>query len=234
MCGSSENGLYSVANRFPNILYTCYGFFSTAWKESAAKIIKEENKTKYYNEIYKDMDTFLKAVTLGLIAIMPFAFPLLIDKSYQDAYIYIPILTIAIYYTSVSNFYGGIFAAYKDTKVMGYTTVAAAIINIVINFAFMYKFQIYAAAFSTLISNMVVYYYRMLKLRKYIKLRKKIDVIYYILMILTLISYYFNNIISNIIVFIIVLCYCIYTNRKFIGSLLLKIKNRGKKLEVEG
>ena len=76
---------------------------------------------------------------------------------------------------------------------MGYTTVAAAIINIVINFAFMYKFQIYAAAFSTLISNMVVYYYRMLKLRKYIKLRKKIDVIYCILMILTLISYYFNN-----------------------------------------
>ena len=33
------NGIYSIANKFPNIIYTCYGFFSTAWKESAAKIL---------------------------------------------------------------------------------------------------------------------------------------------------------------------------------------------------
>ena len=61
---------------------------------------------------------------------MPFAFPILVDPSYNDAYIYIPILTISIYYTNMSNFYGGIFTAYKDTKIMGSTTFAAAIINI--------------------------------------------------------------------------------------------------------
>lgn len=38
MSGSAANGIYSIANKFPNVIYTCYGFFSTAWKESAARI----------------------------------------------------------------------------------------------------------------------------------------------------------------------------------------------------
>lgn len=228
MVGESENGLYSVANRFPNILYTCYGFFSTAWKESAARIVKENNKTTYYNSVYKDMDTFLKAVTIGLIAIMPFAFNILIDKNYNDAYLYIPILSIAIYYTCLSNFFGGIFAAYKDTKIMGYTTIASAIINIAINFIFMNKFKIYAAVFSTLVANLAVYGYRMIKLRKYIKLKYKFDILYWILMIATIVSYYYNNMIINIITFIIVLIYCIITNRKFLSMLISKFMSKMK------
>lgn len=170
------------------------------------------------------MKTFLKAVTLGLIAIMPFAFPILIDKSYQAAYEYIPILIIAIYYTNMSSFYGGIFTAYKDTKVMGMTTVVAAIINVGINFIFMTKYKIYAAAFSTLIANLVVYIYRRIKLRKYIKLHENFNLIYWLLLILTMASYYLNNTISNIIVLIIVVAYCIYTNKKFIGKALMKFK----------
>lgn len=226
MVGSSENGLYSVANRFPNILHTFYGFFSTAWQESAAKIIKEENQSKYYNGIYQELKTFLQAVTIGLIAAMPFVFPLLIDKSYNAAYPYIPILVIAIYYTNISSFYGGIFSAYKDTKVMGTTTVAAAIINVGINVVFLPMFQIYAATFSTLISNLVVYIYRRIKLRSYIKLKNKFDVTYWLLLILTIASYYYNNMISNILVFLIVLLYCLYTNKKFIGKILRKLKRR--------
>ena len=72
MAGTAQNGIYSIANKFPNIVYTCYGFFSTAWKESAAKILKEDNKVKYYNSIYRDVKNFLKAIVIGLIAIMPF------------------------------------------------------------------------------------------------------------------------------------------------------------------
>ena len=154
MIGADANGIYAVANKFPNIVYTCYGFFSTAWKESAARILKEENKSQYYNSIYKDVKFFLKAIVLGLIAIMPLAFPLLVNKSYNDAYKYIPILIISIYYTNMSNFYGGIFTAYKNTKIMGSTTAVAAVINIVINIIFIPKFGIYAATFSTLISNL--------------------------------------------------------------------------------
>ena len=216
MTGADANGIYAVANKFPNIVYTCYGFFSTAWRESAARILKEENKSQYYNSIYKDVKFFLKAIVLGLIAIMPLAFPLLVNESYNDAYKYIPILIISIYYTNMSNFYGGIFTAYKNTKIMGSTTAVAAVINIVINIIFIPKFGIYAATFSTLISNIVVYFYRRYKIMDYIKLKEKFNYVFWILLVITLITYYKNNMILNIIVFLLVVAYCIFTNKNFI------------------
>lgn len=237
MTGADANGIYAVANKFPNIVYTCYGFFSTAWKESAARILKEENKSQYYNSIYKDVKFFLKAIVLGLIAIMPLAFPLLVNKSYNDAYKYIPILIISIYYTNMSNFYGGIFTAYKNTKIMGSTTAVAAVINIVINIIFIPKFGIYAATFSTLISNMVVYFYRRYKIMDYIKLKEKFNYVFWILLVITLITYYKNNMILNIIVFLLVVAYCIFTNKNFImrvsKPVISKVKSftkRNKKL----
>ena len=189
MIGANANGLYSIANKFPNIIYTFYGFFSTAWKESAARILKEENKVEYYNSIYKDIKFFLKAIVLGLIAIMPFAFPLLVDSSYNEAYIYIPALVISIYYTNMSNFYGGIFTAYKNTKIMGSTTVVAAIMNVVLNLVFIPRFGIWAATLSTLISNVIVFAYRRYRLKEYIRLNEKFNYAFWILLVITLITY---------------------------------------------
>lgn len=228
IAGTAQNGIYSIANKFPNIVYTCYGFFSTAWKESAAKILKEDNKVKYYNSIYKDVKNFLKAIVIGLIAIMPFAFPILVDESYNEAYVYIPILVISIYYTNMSNFFGGIFGAYKDTKIMGTTTIVSAIINIVINLIFIPKFGIYAAVFSTLISNVIIYLYRRQKLKMYIKLKGKFNYAFWILLALTLFTYYKNNMIANILMFIVVLAYCIFTNKNFIAQILRPITSRLK------
>ena len=229
MTGTDANGIYSIANKFPNIAYTCYGFFSTAWKESAARILKEDNKKQYYNSIYKDVKNFLKATVVGLIAVMPFAFPIFVDESYKEAYKYIPILVISIYYTNMSNFYGGIFAAYKNTKIMGTTTVVAAIINIIINIIFIPIFGIFAAAFSTLISNFVVYIYRRYKLLDYMKLENRFNFVYWVLIICTLITYYINNTTINILMFIMVLIYCVATNRNFIKTLIKPIFNKIKK-----
>ena len=229
MTGTDANGIYSVANKFPNIVYTCYGFFSTAWKESAARILKEDNKSAYYNSIYNDIKFFLKAIVLGLIAVMPFAFPILVDSSYGDAYVYIPILVISIYYTNMSNFYGGIFTAYKDTKIMGSTTVMAAITNIVINLIFIPKFGIYAATFSTLISNFIVYVYRRVRLTDYIRLKEKFNYVFWILLVITLASYYYNNMITNVITFIVVLAYCIFTNWNLLKKITQPIINKIKR-----
>ena len=228
MTGADANGLYSIANKFPNIIYTFYGFFSTAWKESAARILKEDNKAQYYNSIYKDIKFFLKAIVLGLIAIMPFAFPLLVDPNYNEAYIYIPILVISIYYTNMSNFYGGIFTAYKNTKIMGSTTLLAAIMNVTLNLLFIPKMGIWAATLSTLISNVIVFAYRRYRLREYIQLKEKFNYVFWILLVITLITYYKNNMILNVVMLAIVLVYCIITNKNFIKKMLQPIIHKIK------
>ena len=233
MINSDANGIYAMANKFPNIINVLYGYFYTAWKESAAKIIKDENRKEYYNMIYQDMKRFIYAVTICLIAIMPFVFPIFINKNYDEAFIYIPIIMIATYYSNLSSFYGGIFSAYKDTKIMGTTTFVAAAINLVIDLIFVYKFEIYAACFSTLLADLIVYFYRKKKIEKYIKLKEVKWVGPTIILAFVCICYYLRYIqnipnilywILNIISLIVAISYSIAINYNIVSKILLKLK----------
>ena len=237
MVSSAANGIYAMANKFPNIINVLYGYFYTAWKESAAKIVKEDNKNQYYNSIYHDAKRFLYAVTICLIAVMPFAFPIFINEAYNEAYVYIPIVMIATYYSNLSSFYGGIFSAYKDTKIMGTTTIIAAVINLVIDLLLVNTLKIYAACFSTLIANLIVYFYRKKKLKKYLKLKElkwQGPMLFLALICLAYYAKYIpgvgNNTVLlwtiNVISLLIAVLYSLLNNWKFIKGIVNTIKGK--------
>lgn len=237
MVSSAANGIYAMANKFPNIINVLYGYFYTAWKESAAKIVKEDNKNQYYNSIYHDAKRFLYAVTICLIAVMPFAFPIFINEAYDEAYVYIPIVMIATYYSNLSSFYGGIFSAYKDTKIMGTTTIVAAVINLVIDLLLVNTLKIYAACFSTLIANLIVYFYRKKKLKKYLKLKELKWQGPMLFLALICLAYYAKYIpgvgnntvllwIINVISLLIAVLYSLLNNWKFIKGIVNTIKGK--------
>lgn len=237
MVSSAANGIYAMANKFPNIINVLYGYFYTAWKESAAKIVKEDNKNQYYNSIYHDAKRFLYAVTICLIAVMPFAFPIFINEAYDEAYVYIPIVMIATYYSNLSSFYGGIFSAYKDTKIMGTTTIVAAVINLVIDLLLVNTLKIYAACFSTLIANLIVYFYRKKKLKKYLKLKElkwQGPMLFLAIICLAYYAKYIpgvgNNTVLlwtiNVISLLIAVLYSLLNNWKFIKGIVTTIKGK--------
>lgn len=223
--GLGINGIYSIANKFPTIINTFYNFFYMAWKESASKIVKEENKDAFYNNIYIHLNHFLVAVSLVLIGILPFAFPFLIKKAYASSYVYIPPLILAIYFSNLSSFYGGIFAAYKDTKIMGTSTIWGAIINIVVNFIFIKFIGVWAAVLSTFLSIFIIYIFRTIKMKKYLKLQKDdYRICHMFAFAIILMCYYAENKILFLVGFIIVLCYSMYINQNFIKVFLKKMK----------
>lgn len=236
--GTAANGIYAMASKFPNIISVVYGYFYTAWKESAARITKEKNKNENYNSIYHDMKRLIFSVTICLIAVMPFAFPILINKSYEEAYIYIPIIMLSTYYSNLSSYFGGIFSAYKDTKIMGMTTIGAAIINLLIDLLLVNSIGIYAACISTLVADLIVYYYRKNKLKKYIKLKELKITGPIIIFIIVCLCYYTKYIkfiptplywILNIISLVIAVLYSLANNYTLVKALTDKIKNKLKK-----
>ncbi len=235
LIGSAANGIYAMASKFPNIISVVYGYFYTAWKESAARITKEDNKNIFYNSIYHDTKRLLFSVTICLIAIMPFAFPILINKAYDEAYIYIPLIMIATYYSNLSSYFGGIFSAFKDTKIMGTTTLVAAIINLVIDLLLVKSIGIYAACISTLVADLIVYYYRRKKLQKYVKLKELKWLGPVIITIIVCLAYYtkYMSFIStpiywilNTISLAIAVWYSIANNYTIIKNLASNLKNR--------
>lgn len=226
--GSDAAGLYAVSYKFPNLMDTVYGFFYQSWKESSARVLKNEKQDDFYNAVYVNLKNFMFSLVIGMTAFMPLVFYVLINKNYYGAIKYIPILLLATYFANISGFYGGVFTAYKDTKIMGTTTVAAAIINLTVNLALIRTFGIYAAAVSTLIANLVVYIYRKVKVRKYIELQEdwKKSVFSMIFTGVIFILFYSMDKRFWAIGCVLAVCYAVIMNRTILSFIVKKIKKK--------
>lgn len=225
--GTASNGIYAISNKFPTIINTVYNYFSVAWKESAAKALHEENSTQYYNRIYKSLRNIVYSATVGVIAIVPFVFNILVHGGYQDAYMYIPILVFAVYFSNMSNFYGGIFSAYMESKIVGRTTVISAIINLAVNILLIKFIGIYAAAISTLVSSVFLYMYRKLKIGKYVKLKQSKTVfVSSIITIIVFVTYYSKNLAFQAIALLLTGVYVYLINYNVVKMFLAKFKRR--------
>lgn len=229
--GSAATGLYAVSYKFPNLMDTVYGFFYQSWKESSARVLGNESQNDFYNMVYKYLKNFMFAIVLGLTAFMPIIFKILINKNYYNAIYYVPILLIATYFANISGFYGGIFTAYKDTKIMGITTIAAAVINLVINLFTIKWIGVYAAALSTLIANLVVYMYRKRKVGRYIKLNEnwKNSFIAFIVTSIVLFLFYSERWTYIVLACLISVLYAIITNMDMIKIILRFFDDEMKK-----
>ena len=228
--GSSINGIYAMANKFPNIMNNFSSFFFTAFKENVAKAFKKDNYEKYYNEIYEIVHNAFIAISLLIICILPFIFNIFIKKDYVAAYEYIPLLVIALYYGNMAGFYGTLFTAFKESKIIGKSTIWGAIINLVVHLALIYFVGIYAAIISTLVSNYAVAIYRKTKLKDYVKLHPLKN--YYLaifMLILTTGLYYLNNFYINVVSLFIVLVYILIVNRELILDIKKMIVSKAKR-----
>lgn len=230
--GAGANGIYAVANKFPSIINTLYGYFYTAWKEEASRSLKEEDPIQYYNSIYKDLKRLLFSICIFLISILPLAFNILIGKKFSEAYKYIPLLMVSMIFSNISGFYGGIFSANKNTKPMGISTIISAVLNVVFNLLLLRKMGIYSAVISTFLANALVCIYRNIKLRQYIIFEK--DSVFYLTAAIILGSitlFYYSNLIQLYILgFFISFIYIVYVNKNIIVILSAKLMVKGRKI----
>ena len=229
--GSSVNGIYAMANKFPNIMNNFSSFFFTAFKENVAIAVKKDSYEKYYNEIYDIVHNAFIAISLLIISILPFIFNIFIKNDYVAAYEYIPLLVIALYYGNMAGFYGTLFTAFKESKIIGKSTIWGAIINLVVHIGLIYFIGIYAAIISTLISNYVVAIYRKIKLKDYVKLHPLKN--YYLAIFMLAVTtglYYVHNLYISILSLVIVLAYVLVANKDLISDIkrmvLGKIKRK--------
>lgn len=212
--GTASNGIYAISNKFPTIINTVYNYFAIAWKESAAKALHEEDSGQYYNKIYEALKNMVYSATVLVIAFVPFVFNILIKGGYQEAYLYIPILVFSVYFSNMASFYGGIFSAYKKTKIIGTTTLVSAIINLVIDIVFIKTIGIYAAAISTLLASVFLYVYRKYKIKDFVKLKHSKDMNFTIIItLIVFLSYYSNNIIFKGIALLFTIIYALMMNK---------------------
>lgn len=238
--GNSENGIYSIAHKFPSMIEVIYHFFMTAWNESASRVYEssKENQEKikeYYQELYKFTQRFIIGAVLGLLAVMPLLFKVLIKGDYIRAFEYIPILLIAQLLNCIANFYSGILIANKDTRKIAKSTLIAAGINVILNISLVFFLGMYGVLIGTLISNIALVLIRKNNSDKYIKLDEnyKYLLITICVFVIILLLYDYNNIYKCIVAIIISIIYFFVTNNMFILMVFQWIKRKVSKKKEE-
>ena len=169
--GAAANGIYAVANKIPSLYSTAYGIFNLAWTETASKVSDDGDPAEYYTKLFSGLFKFLIGVMLALIAVTPIIFKVLVKGDYGTAFFQVPILYFGIFFNSLVNFYSGIYIALKRTKQVGYSSVAGAAINALINIFLIGKIGLYAASISTAVSFLVIAVYRAVDLNKVIEIK---------------------------------------------------------------
>ena len=218
--GAGANGLYAISNKFPTIISSLSGVFNLSWSESAALHINSEDRDEFFTDITNTVIKLFTALGIGMLACMPFVFPIMVNKQYADAYNYIPFLVIATVFNVVICLYSQVYLAKKLSKQVATTAILGAIINILVNVVFIKLIGIYAAALSTTVSYFVMMIYRHFDLKKYINIKIETSLIIksIIMFSITLFVYYYNNMLLNIINLIVVVIYCVLLNKVFLLS----------------
>ena len=219
--GAGANGLYAVSNKFPTILSSLLGIFNLSWSESAALHINSPDRDKFFSDITNTVTKLFTCLGVGMIACMPFVFPILINSEYNVAYDYIPLLVLGSVFNVVICLYSAVYIAKKLTKEVAFTSVIGAIINILVNVLLINHIGLYAAALSTAVSYFVMMMYRHFDLKKHINIKFEKGLVLKSVIIFTfaIVLYYQKNIYLNIINLVVVVIYSFVMNKEFLFSI---------------
>lgn len=227
---ASANGLYAISNKFPTIISSLTGIFNLSWAESASLHINSPDRDEFFTDVFNTIMKLFTALGIGMIACLPFVFPILINSKYNDAFNYIPYLVLGTVFNVAICLYSQVYLAKKLSKQVASTAILGAIINIVINVIFIKRIGLYAAALSTAISYFVMMVYRHIDLKKYVKIKVEKGFVFntIILFIFTIFLYYQKDTLLNIINLVTAVAYSLLINMNFLKksfkTVLRKIK----------
>ena len=167
--GQGMNGINTVAYKIPTIVTTVFTMFSQAWNMSAIQENREEGRESFYTRVFSFNQSFMYVLAAGILLINRPLTYVWVNSAYHEAMLYSPILTLATVFTCFNVFLGSVYIAEKRTKRSFATSLAAGVINIVLNFILIPKFGIYGAAGATFAAYFSVFFFRLFDTEKIIR-----------------------------------------------------------------
>lgn len=166
--GEELTGILSIAYKIPTILTTIFTMFSQAWNMSAISENSSSGRDRFYTEVFSFNQSFMYVLSAGILLLIKPVTYIWVDSAYFISYRYAPLLVLATVFTCFNVFLGSVYIAQKKTKHTFYTSLAAGVINIILNFALIPRFGIYGAAIATFAAYFAVFFYRLYDSRRYI------------------------------------------------------------------
>lgn len=165
-CGDAANGLYSASYKIPTLMMTLSGIFVTAWRNSAVDERDSKDGADFYERVYNAFSAVVFLMAGGIIAFSKVITVVMFDPSYGEAWVNIPILTLAMVFFNLVSFLGSLYVAEKKSLYSLFTSMAGAVVNIVLNLLLIPEMGAMGAAVATFVSYLVAFVLRVITAKK--------------------------------------------------------------------
>lgn len=198
--GEYANGIYSISYKIPSLLTTMASIFNQAWMFSAITEKDSNDVEKYTNDIFTKFFIIMNIFGLLILLVIKPLFKIYVSEEYYIAWKYVPFLVIGFIFMTSSTFISTSYNVYKDSKGFLFSGLIGAIINIILNIILIPILEVYGASIATCISYIIVFLYRKSDTKKYVKINFNLKhILLLIIVIISAISLYVDNIIGIII-----------------------------------
>lgn len=230
--GVGQNGILAAALKFSSVFITFYNIFNMSWTESISISINDNDIESYFNKMFNIMLRLFTALGIGIIACMPFVFPIMINEKFSSGYGLVPLSILGSLFNVVVGLISVIYVAKKNTKAIANTSIISAILNIIINIALIKFVGLYAAVIATFIAFFTMSIYRMHDIRKKyfkIKIDKSLLIKTVIILLIILPIYYINSLYLNIFALLLAILFAWDLNKDSIKPILDMVKSKLKR-----
>lgn len=219
MIGASANGLYAIAYKVPTLLSTVTNVFTQAWSYSAIKENESQDRDSFTNYVYNNLVVLVTIMGVGLLMIMKPFLKIYVNDNYYTSWRYTPYLVIGFVFLTIASFLSTSYTVNKDSRGFLISSSCGAIVNIILNAILIPIIGVSGAALATCLSYVSVFVYRAYDTRKYVKINvfQQKHIISYILLVLSAIVIFINDIFGQLILCIIFIV-LLFVNKKVVLS----------------
>ena len=133
-------------------------------------------------------------------------------------------MIFSIIFLVLSQFLGGIYVARKESTKNGTTTIIGAITDVIVNILFIRVIGLYAASISTLVAYFVLFFIRMIDIKRNFNIVfYKKTLLYGIIFLYFFVTSYLNSFFLSIINVALALITFLLINKKFVIAVIKKI-----------
>lgn len=235
--GLDKVGIYGILYSVGSLSLIAWGAINSSLIPFMFQKIKAGRTfEKHINSVINQIILFYAIICIFLILIAPELVRVLATSEYYEAIYLMPPIAAGIFFTSLYNIYSNVLLYYKKTKLIMLSTVLAAIVNVILNYIFIPRYGFIAAAYTTLISFIVLAYMQFL----FMKVVRKDEILFddkslwIIAMLIVIFSIfsnllYYNNIIRIAFIFLIIGVAII--KRKRIFNIINRVVKRNYEME---
>lgn len=168
MVGAAALGLYTAATKIPSLINVIISIFSQAWGLSSIREFESSNDKNFYSDVFVSYSVIGFGAAICINTVVKVFMSFYVSDSFFEAWRFVPLLLASASFSAVASYFGSLYGALKKSVNNMKSTLAAAIVNILVNYICILLFGTWGAIIGTITAYIILALYRMIDVLRFI------------------------------------------------------------------